>query len=62
MESVWNDFRAWYNSNYGGKLAPKKTEFVKNIVTASCLGQPGRKGFEGYIFNTDNDTNNDDSE
>lgn len=62
MEAVWNDFRAWYNSNYGGKLAPRKTEFLKNIVTASCLGPPGRRGFEGYIFNTDAVVEADDSE
>lgn len=51
MEPLWTDFKAWYNTNYGGKMLPKKTEFVKNIATASCLGPVGKKGFEGYIFN-----------
>jgi len=57
-DSLWDDFKTWFfNSGYNKKSSPTKPEFQKFINNK--LGLPSRKGYQGVIFNIEQENIND---
>jgi P4 family phage/plasmid primase-like protien len=59
-DSLWENFKSWYKTNYDGRPLPKRPDFIK--VMSKTLGEPAKNGFTKLLFNivVSDDTQNND--
>lgn len=57
VNTLWEDFKAWYKVGYESKTMPKKPEFIKFITKQ--LGEPIKHRFTHVIFNVNSESDND---